>query len=133
MGRAKTIFFAVGIVLCMTAGQAYAHHSFAAEYDKDKPMELTGTVSKIEWMNPHARFYLDVKDNTGKVTTWNIEMGSPLILRRAGWKQDSLKVGDQVTVQGYPAKDGAKMANARKVTLADGSQVFAGSMADESK
>ena len=83
-------------------------------------------------MNPHARFYIDVKDESGNVTNWNIELGPPLVLRRAGWKLDSLKVGDQVTVQGYRAKDGSKMANGSKVTLADGQQVFSGSTAEGS-
>jgi hypothetical protein len=81
-------------------------------------------------MNPHARFYIDVKDESGNMTNWTIELGPPLVLRRAGWKQDSLKAGDQVTVAGYRAKDGSKMANGTKVTLPDGRQVFAGSTAD---
>jgi hypothetical protein len=83
-------------------------------------------------MNPHARFYIDVKDEKGNVTNWNIELGPPLILRRAGWRQDSLKIGDQVTVQGYRARDGSKMANGSKVTLADGRQVFSGSTSEGS-
>jgi hypothetical protein len=111
---------------------AFAHHAFAGEYDKDNPLRLTGIVTKIEWMNPHARFYIDVKDESGNVTNWNIELGPPLILRRAGWRVDSLKVGDQVTVQGYRAKDGSKMANGSKVTLADGRQVFSGNTAEGS-
>ncbi len=84
----------------------------------------------MEWTNPHARFYLDVKDDRGTVTNWNFELGSPLFLRKLGWKADSLKIGDQVSVEGYLAKDGAKMANARTVNLADGRKVFAGSSAD---
>jgi hypothetical protein len=122
------------VVACLGLGafawQASAHHAFAGEYDKDNPVRLTGIVTKIEWMNPHARFYIDVKDASGNVINWNIELGPPLILRRAGWKQDSLKIGDQVTVQGYRAKDGAKMANGSRVTLADGRQVFSGSTAE---
>jgi Family of unknown function (DUF6152) len=89
-------------------------------------------VTKVEWTNPHARFYLDVKDAQGAVTNWNFELGSPILLRKLGWKQDSLKVGEQVSVEGYLAKDGAKMANARKVTLSDGRNVFAGSSGDGS-
>jgi hypothetical protein len=111
---------------------AFAHHAFAGQYDKDNPLSLTGIVTKIEWMNPHARFYIDVKDEKGNVTNWNIELGPPLILRRAGWTQNSLKIGDQITVQGYRAKDGSKMANGSKVTLADGRQVFSGSTAEGS-
>jgi len=104
-----------------------AHHSFAAEYDADKPIELKGVVTKIEWMNPHARFYIDVKDESGQATNWNLELASPNVLVRQGWSRTSLKVGDQVTVNGAVAKDGSKMANARTVTLADGRKVFAGS------
>jgi hypothetical protein len=84
----------------------------------------------VEWFNPHARFYIDVKDETGTVTNWNFELGSPLQLRRQGWRQDSLKVGDQISVEGYLAKDGSKMASASKITLADGRTVFNGSSAD---
>ena len=108
-----------------------AHHSFAAEYDADKPVQVTGTVTKVEWLNPHARFYVDVKDDQGSMVNWNIELGPPFILQRLGWRRDSLKVGDQVTVAGYSAKDGSKAANAKKVTLADGKTVFAGSQAPE--
>ena len=125
-------FLVAGLGLSTFAWPAFTHHAFAGEYDKDNPIRLTGTVTKIEWMNPHARFYIDVKDEKGNVTNWNIELGPPLILRRAGWRQDSLKVGDQVTVAGYRAKDGSKMANGTKVTLPDGRQVFAGSTADGS-
>jgi hypothetical protein len=109
----------------------FAHHSFEAEYDANKPTKLTGTVTKVEWMNPHARFYIDVKDENGKVTNWNFELGSPNVLARQGWTRKSLQVGDVVTVEGYLAKDGAQLANARRVTLADGRKVFAGSAASE--
>jgi len=107
-----------------------AHHSFAAEYDANKPITLTGTVSKVEWTNPHARFYIDVKEASGKVATWNFELASPNVLTRNGWRRNSLKVGDQVTVSGSMAKDGANLANARTVTLADGHKVFAGSASE---
>jgi hypothetical protein len=110
----------------------FAHHSFTAEYDSSKTRQFVGTVTKVEWTNPHARFYLDVKDDRGTVTNWNFELGSPLFLRKLGWKSDSLKIGDQVSVEGYLAKDGSKMANARTVNLADGRKVFAGSSADGS-
>jgi hypothetical protein len=102
----------------------FAQHSFAAEYDADKPIELKGVVTKIEWMNPHARFYIDVKAENGEVTNWNLELASPNVLVRSGWTRTSLKVGDPVTVNGAMAKDGSTMANARTVVLADGRKVF---------
>ncbi len=114
-------------VLGLAAVPAFAHHSFAAEYDAQKPVTLTGTVTKVEWMNPHARFYIDVKDDAGKVTNWEFELGSPNGLMRRGWTRNSLKPGDTVTVNGSLAKDGSSLANARTIKLADGRQVFAGS------
>jgi hypothetical protein len=107
-----------------------AHHSFQAEYDADKPVTLKGAVTKVEWTNPHARFYVDVKDASGNVTNWNFELASPNGLMRQGWTRHSLKVGDVVTVTGSMAKDGSNMANARTVTLADGRKVFAGTSGD---
>lgn len=107
-----------------------AHHSFQAEYDATKPVTLSGVLTKVEWTNPHARFYLDVKDQDGRVTNWNLELASPNALRRLGWTRETLKVGEVVTVQGSLAKDGSKMANTRAITLADGRKLLAGSSAD---
>ena len=104
-----------------------AHHSFAAEYDANKPITISGTVTKMEWMNPHARFYVDVKEADGKIAHWNFELGAIPVLLKQGWRKDSLKAGDQVTVEGSRAKDGSNTANARSVKLPDGRRVFAGS------
>lgn len=119
-----------GMVCALAAAPAFAHHSFAAEYDSAKPVTLKGTVTKMEWMNPHARFYVDVKDESGNVTNWELELGSPNGLMRRGWTRNSLKPGDNVIIEGYLAKDGSKLANARNVTLADGRKIFAGSSDD---
>ena len=121
----------LGSLLCTVP--MLAHHSFAAEYDSAKPITLTGTVTKVEWMNPHARFYIDVKDEKGEMNNWELELGSPNGLMRQGWTRNSLKKGDQVTISGSLAKDGSKLANARTVKLADGRSVFAGSSETDEK
>jgi hypothetical protein len=125
--RAKLSVLVAGLALLVPAVPVFAHHSFEAEYDSKKPLTVSGVVTKLEWTNPHARFYVDVKDESGKVINWNFELGSPNVLRRQGWTRESLKVGDQVTVEAYMAKDASNLANARRVTLADGRKVFAGS------
>ena len=125
-----TLLLACVAGLTVSALPALAHHSFAAEYDASKPVNLKGTVTKVEWTNPHARFYVDVKDEKGNVTNWNFELASPNVLSRNGWTRHSLKEGDVIEVQGSMAKDGSYLANARTVTLADGRKVFAGSNTD---
>jgi hypothetical protein len=128
--RASLGVVAAGLGFLLAAVPVLAHHSFAAEYDAKQPVTLKGTVSKVEWTNPHARFYVNVKDENGKVTTWNLELASPNVLSRNGWTRHSLTEGDVITVEGSKAKDGANMANARSVILASGKKVFAGSSAD---
>jgi len=126
--KAKLALFGGGLLLA--AMPVLAHHSFAAEYDSTKPISLTGAVTKVEWMNPHARFYVDVKDEGGKVSNWEFELGSPNGLMRQGWTRSSMKVGDVVSVDGYVAKDGSKLGNARTIKTADGKKLFAGSTTD---
>jgi hypothetical protein len=121
----KHAMFTAAFGLVLSAVPVLAHHSFAAEYDSKQKIEIKGTITKVEWTNPHARFYVDVADKDGKTTNWNFELASPNVLVRNGWKRTSLKVGDEVTVSGNRAKDGAAMANAGAVTLADGKRVFA--------
>ena len=118
------------ILACISSGPAFAHHSFAAQYDRSKPNMITGPVTKIDWINPHARFFVDVKDASGKVVNWEVELGPPAGLMRRGWSRNTLKVGDSVTVNGFLAKDGSNLTNAQTVTLSDGKKVFAGSSAD---
>ena len=120
------VVVAVGFLLA--ARPIVAHHAFAAEFDANKPVKLTGTVTKVDWRNPHTWFFIDVTDETGKVANWGWELGSPNGLLRAGWTRTSMKVGDVVTVEGSAARDGSNLANAQSVTLkSTGQRLFAAS------
>ena len=133
MTKKSLVYVIAGIGILVAALPTLGHHSFAAQYDRSKPITLKGTVSKVEWMNPHIYFYVDVKDDAERVTNWAIEGGAPSMLYRNGWRIDSLKVGDAVTVEGWLAKDGSNLANMRTATLADGKTVFGASSGGDSK
>jgi Family of unknown function (DUF6152) len=109
----------MALAVSVSVTPAVAHHSFAAEYDSKKPVTLKGIVTKVDWMNPHVYFYMDVKDENGDVVNWGLEMGPPAGLQRSGWTRNTMKVGDEVIVEGTMAKDGAKQANARSVVMAN--------------
>lgn len=125
----KKVALGLMVVGCMlTAGiPLMAHHSFAAEFDSNKQVKLTGTVTKIDWTNPHVWFYMDVKDESGKITNWGFEMGPPHLLQTSGWTRTTMKLGDSITVQGSLAKNGSNRANARSVTTPDGKRMGAAS------
>jgi hypothetical protein len=123
---AKRIVAIAGIGVMLAAGSVAGHHAFSAEFDAARPVKLVGTITKTEWVNPHAWVYLDVKGADGKVLNWAIELGPPNALVRRGWKKSSLPFGAQITVEGFAAKNGKEFANASDITLPDGSKVFAG-------
>jgi len=125
--KATLAFVAVILAAAVTAS---AHHSFAAEFDGSRPIRLTGTITKVQWTNPHSFFYIDVKDESGNVVNWACEGGGPGALSRRGWKRGDLKLGDTLVVDGYLARDGSHLVDARRVTLPDGRSVYGGSQGD---
>jgi hypothetical protein len=129
MKRASLLAIAAATA-ALLSGSASAHHSFAAEFDRAMPITVTGTVTKVEWANPHARFYIDAKDDAGKTVNWDFELASPNGLMRRGWNRNSMKIGDVVTVTGHRAKNNPLVGNASTVTLADGKRLFAGSSSE---
>jgi Family of unknown function (DUF6152) len=126
MRSTTKIGLAIGAAL-LAAAPAWAHHAFAAEFDGKTPVKLQGTVTKMEWINPHAWIHIDVKDKDGKVTNWMVECGTPNTLLRRGVNKNSVTAGMEIVVDGYQAKDGSNKANGRDVTFADGRKVFLGS------
>jgi len=115
------------LLACLAAVPASAHHSFGVMFDADKPVKITGTVTKIDWRNPHTHLYVDVKDDTGKVVNWTLEGYPPNVLARTGWQKDvTVKVGDVISIFGWRARDGSPSAHLREATLADGKHLFFG-------
>ena len=133
MTRQFIIGTLLSLSLALSAVGVRAHHAFAAQFDRDQPVDITGTVTKVEWLNPHARFYMEAPDpdRDGEVFAWNWELASPNNLMRQGWRRDSLKPGDTVSVSGWRARLDPHVANAREVTDASGKQLFAASSAED--
>ena len=130
MRKTLAVILAAGVLL-LAAVPVWAHHAFAAEFDADKPIKFKGTVTKMEWINPHAWIHIDVKATDGKVTPWMIEAAAPNALLRRGWTKNSLLAGTEILVEGYQAKDGANRANGSIITFTDGKKLFVGSSAGD--
>jgi len=130
MRKTFIVLFAA-VVLLSVAIPVWAHHAFAAEFDAAKPIKFTGTVTKMEWINPHAWIHIDVKSEDGKVTPWMIEAAAPNALLRRGWTKNSLLAGTVIVVEGYQAKDGANRANGSIIKFTDGKKLFVGSSAGD--
>ncbi len=128
--KATLPLLVTGLLLGMAAPM-FAHHSFAAEFDDKKPVSLKGSVTKIEWLNPHVWLYLDVKDESGAVAHWQCEGGAPNGLTRQGWSKNTLKPGDEIHIEGFRAKDATNTCNSRSVKLPDGRTVFVGNAAED--
>lgn len=124
---AQLRILAVIAMVWLAAPPAFAHHPFADEFDRSQTVTLMGTLTRLDWQNPHVYAFIDVKDAQGNVTNWKVEMGSPTALTREGWTRTSVKTGDQVTIQGWKAKSSVNLANAESFTLADGKQMTAAS------
>jgi len=122
----RTTFCAVFCSLALAAMPASAHHAFAAEFDSERPVKVRGTITKIEWVNPHAWLYVDVKSPDGKVVNWHFELGPPNALFRLGWKKDAIPVGTEVEITGFRAKSMEAVANGRSIILPDGRELFSG-------
>ncbi len=120
----------LGIFFSAAVFPIQAHHSFAAEYDATKAVRITGVISKVEWTNPHSYLYIDVKDDHGNFVTWTCEGGAPNTLSRRGFTKNAIKIGDTVTIDGYGAKDGSRLMDARRITLSDGRSFYSGSPGD---
>jgi len=129
--RTKILALITGIGLLLAAVPVWAHHAFAAEFDANKPVKFRGTVTKMEWINPHAWIHIDVKGDDGKVTPWMIEAAAPNALLRRGWNKNSLPPGTEILVEGYQAKDGQNRANGSVITFTDGKKLFVGSSAGD--
>ena len=127
--RNSTVCAAIAALL-LSAGTAYAHHAFSRDFDRDKPVTLNGTVTRVQWTAPHVYTYIDVKDDQGKTANWKVEMGSPTALTKAGWTRTKIKVGQMVTLTGWQAKNGTNFANAEEMTMPDGQKLSAASSND---
>jgi hypothetical protein len=130
--RVKLCFVLAALGLLAVAMPMAAHHAFAAEFDVNNPVKVHGTVTKMEWVNPHAWIYVDVKGEDGKVTNWHFELGPPNALFRLGWKKDSIPAGLEVDIEGYRAKGMDGVANGRAIRLPDGNELFSGGSAPDS-